>query len=434
MCKGEGIATHPKSSMIRDTAAQDRPLAPPSRLRPHVLLGAGIAIAALALMALLGRWAAAERSIDGARLRIAEVTRGTLVRDATVNGRVVAAISPTLYAAAAGTVALQIHAGDAVTKDQVLARIDSPELNNELQREQATLQQLQAEVARQRILAQKARLLAARDADEAEVARTGAVRDLQRTQRGFDLGAISEVDLLRAKDTLRSAEIRAAHAGSAAGLEAREVELALKTSQQQLERQRLIVANLDRRVDELNLRAPVAGVVGTLAVADRAVVPANTALMTLVDLSRLEVELEVPETYADELGLGMTAEVSIGNERANGKVSALSPEVVNHQVLARVRFDGEQPAGLRQNQRVSARVLIDEKPDVLMLARGPFVEQQGGRFAYVMDDDNAVRRPITLGATSVSAVEIVDGLDIGERVVIAGTDAFEDAERVRINE
>jgi len=434
MCKGEGIAIHSKSPMIRDTAAQDRPLAPPSRLRPRVLLGAGIAIAALALMGLLGRWAAAERSIDGARLRIAEVTRGTLVRDATVNGRVVAAISPTLYAAAAGTVALQIRAGDTVTKDQVLARIDSPELNNELQREQATLQQLQAEVARQRIQAQKARLLAARDADEAEVARTGAVRDLQRTQRGFDLGAISEVDLLRAKDTLRSAEIRAAHAGSAAGLEAREVELALKTSQQQLERQRLIVANLDRRVDELNLRAPVAGVVGTLAVADRAVVPANTALMTLVDLSRLEVELEVPETYADELGLGMTAEVSIGNERANGKVSALSPEVVNHQVLARVRFDGEQPAGLRQNQRVSARVLIDEKPDVLMLARGPFVEQQGGRFAYVMDDDNAVRRPITLGATSVSAVEIVDGLDIGERVVIAGTDAFEDAARVRINE
>jgi len=173
--------------------------------------------------------------------------------------------------------------------------------------------------------------------------------------------------------------------------------------------------------------------VGTLAVSDRAVVPANTVLMTLVDLSRLEVELEVPETYADDLGIGMSAEVSIGSVHANGILSALSPEVVNHQVLARVRFDGDQPAGLRQNQRVSARVLIDERPDVLLLARGPFVEQQGGRFAYVMDGGTAVRRPITLGATSVSAVEIVNGLSVGERVVIAGTDAFEDAERVRIN-
>lgn len=420
--------------MIRDTAATDRLLAAPSPARKRLLFATAIAAAVLVLIATGARWASAERSVDGARVRIAEVTRGTLIRDATVNGRVVAAISPTLYAAAAGTVTLQIHAGDSVTKDQLLARIDSPELDNELKREQATLEQLESEVARQRILSQKARLLAQRDADEADVARTGAARDLQSTQRGFDLGALPQIDLLKAKDTLRSAEIRAAHAGSAATLEAREVELSLKTTQQQLERQRLVVANVSRRVDELNVRAPVSGVVGTLAVADRAVVPVNAALMTLVDLSRLEVELEVPETYADDLGLGMTAQVAIGTTQANGTLSALSPEVVNHQVLARVRFEGEQPAGLRQNQRVSARVLIDEKPNVLMLARGPFVEQQGGRFAYVMDGDTAVRRPITLGATSVSAVEIVDGLDIGERVVIAGTDAFEDAERVRINE
>src|SRR3546814_12876693 len=85
-----------------------------------------------------------------------------------------------MYAAAAGTVTLLIHAGDSVTKDQLLARIESPELDNELKREQSTLEQLQAEVARQRILAQKARLLAQRDADAAEVARTGAARSEAR--------------------------------------------------------------------------------------------------------------------------------------------------------------------------------------------------------------------------------------------------------------
>jgi HlyD family secretion protein len=163
------------------------------------------------------------------------------------------------------------------------------------------------------------------------------------------------------------------------------------------------------------------------------VVVANTALMTVVDLSRLEVELAMPESYAEDLGLGMSAEVRVGAVTATGKVSAISPEVVNNQVLARVRFDGEQPAGLRQNQRASARVLFEEKPDVLMLARGPFIEDQGGRYAYVMDGDIAVRRPITLGATSVSAVEIVEGLEPGERVVIAGTDNFRNAERISIN-
>jgi HlyD family secretion protein len=130
----------------------------------------------------------------------------------------------------------------------------------------------------------------------------------------------------------------------------------------------------------------------------------------------------------------MHAEVNIAAAIANGKLSALSPEVVNHQVLARVRFDGTQPAGLRQNQRVTARILIEEKPNVVMLPRGSFVEDLGGRFAYVMDGSIAVRRPVQLGATSVSAVEILSGLKVGDRVVIAGTDAFENSERVSIND
>jgi len=183
------------------------------------------------------------------------------------------------------------------------------------------------------------------------------------------------------------------------------------------------------------VRAPVDGVIGTLNVADRTVVAANTAIMTVVDLSRLEVELEIPETYADDLGLGMNVEVNVGTTQATGKLSAISPEVVRNQVLARVRFDGnKQPVGLRQNQRLTARVLIEEKPDVLMLPRGSFVEQEGGRAAYVMDGSVAVRRPIQMGATSVSAVEIVSGLKVGDRVVIAGTDTFENAERVSIND
>jgi HlyD family secretion protein len=367
------------------------------------------------------------------RLRIAEVTHGTLVRDASVNGRVVAAVSPTLYAPAASTVTLKIHAGDKVARGDLLAVLDSPDLSNALAREQSTLAQLEAQVARQRILAEKQRLLARRDADEAEVTRLGAQRILQRTEGGYKAGAIAEVDYLRAQDALKSADIRSRQAAQASQLEIKDVALETSTRVSELQRQRLVVADAQRRVDELAVRSPVNGVVGTLSVADRSVVAANTALMTVVDLSQLEVELEIPESYADDLGLGMSAEVNIGATRATGKLSALSPEVVRNQVLARVRFDGKQPAGLRQNQRLTARVLIEEKPNVLMLPRGSFVENEGGRAAYVMDGDVAVRRPIQLGATSVSAVEILSGLKPGDRVVIAGTDAFENAQRVSVN-
>jgi HlyD family secretion protein len=420
--------------MIKDTSGQDTVLAsaPASKRKPLLIAAGGVA-GLVAVVMLLSGWLGSSRSVDASRLRIAEVTRGTLVRDASVNGRVVAAVSPTLYAPAAATVTLKIRAGDKVKKGDLLAVLDSPDLSNQLAREQSSLAQLEAQVARQRILAEKQRLIARRDADEAEVARLGAERILQRTEGGFKAGAIAEVDYLRAQDALKSAEIRARQAGQASSLEIKDVALETSTRVSELQRQRLVVADAQRRVDELNVRSPVDGVVGTLSVADRTVVAANTALMTVVDLSRLEVELEIPESYADDLGLGMTAEVSIGATRALGKLSALSPEVVRNQVLARVRFDGAQPPGLRQNQRLTARVLIEEKPNVVMLPRGSFVENEGGRAAYVMDGDVAVRRPIQLGGTSVSAVEILSGLQPGERVVIAGTDAFEDAERVSIN-
>ena len=424
-----------QNAMIRDTSSQDATITElPSPFRKRALvIGAVIAVVAAGAL-LFYNWSNSEQSVSGARLRIAEATRGTLVRDAAVNGRVVAAVSPTLFATAPATVTLKVAAGDTVKRGQVLALLESPDLSDALKREQSSYQQLEAEVARQQILAKKQKLLAQREAETAEIDRLSAQRTLERYQAVANDGIIAKIDFQKAKDAVSSAEIKARHASRAAALESDDVGLALKTKVNELDRQRLSMANAQRRVDELSVRAPVDGFIGTLSVQDRSVVAANTALMTLVDLSRLEVELEVPESYVADMGLGMTAEIELGGVRATGKLSALSPEVVKNQVLARVRFDGEQPKGLRQSQRVTARLLIEEKPNVLLVPRGPFVEAQGGRFAYVVQDGVAVRTPITMGATSIAAVEILSGLKPGDKVVVAGTDEFSNAARVSINQ
>lgn len=422
--------------MIRDTSAQDRAVTPPAGSRRRGLLAkAGIAAAVVVgLVLLVMGWSSSDRSVSAARVRIAEVTRGTFVRDVAVEGRVVAAVSPTLYAPVAGTIALSAQAGATVKRGDVLAKIDSPELTNELAREQSTLASLEAEVGRQRITARQASLLTRRTTDEAELALTTAQRNLQRAERGHGLGVISEVDLLAARDAVRSAEIRLSHAQADNGLAQQSTAFDLTTRERALERQALVVADLQRRVEDLQIRAPVDGIVGTVSVTDRAVVVANAPLVTVVDLSRLEVELEAPETYADDLGIGMGADVRIGSVQAPGKISAISPEVVASRVRVRVAFEGEQPEGLRQNQRVNARILIDERADTLMLPRGPFIEAQGGRTAWVVEDGVAVRRPIRLGTSSVTHVEVLEGLAVGESVVIAGTDTFDDAERVQLND
>jgi HlyD family secretion protein len=421
--------------MIRDTSSQDTVLAAPPiwRRKKIVLLATSIFIFIVISFFLIKTFANSTRSINGDRLKIASVTRGTLVRDVAVSGRMVAAISPTLYSTAPATVTLKVKAGDMVKKGDVVAELESPDLTSLLKREQANYDQLAAEVGRQGILARKQKLLAARDADQAEIERVTADRTFQRYEKAGPEGVISKIEYMRVKDALKTAEIRSKHAQLAAGLEGEDVDFSLKTKLSQLEQQKLVRDDAKRKVEELKLKAPVDGMVGTLSVANRSVVAANTALMTLVDLSQLEVELEIPETYVADLGLGMTVEITINGVTTKGKLSALSPEVVKNQVLARARFDGDQPSGLRQSQRVSARLLIEEKPNVLLLPRGPFVESEGGRFVYVVQNNVASRKAFTLGATSISSVEIVSGLQVGDKVVIAGTDQFENAEKVSIN-
>ncbi|MGB5104236.1 MAG: hypothetical protein WBO04_13100 [Steroidobacteraceae bacterium] len=96
-------------------------------------------------------------------------------------------------------------------------------------------------------------------------------------------------------------------------------------------------------------------------------------------MSVFEVELAVPESCADDLAIEMPAEITYGTSRYAGVVTSISPEVLNGQVVGRVRFAEQAPADLRQNQRVSVRIVLEEKADVLVVDRGAFVESGGGR-------------------------------------------------------
>ena len=423
---------------IRDTSAQDLPVAgadPRKRRNRQWLLYAGGGALVLVLAGwLLSGWASGSRSIDASRLRIAEVTRGDLVRDISAQGRVIAANSPTLYAVAGGTVTLHVVAGDAVKQGEALAEIDSPELRSRLAQEQATLAGAEADASRAALDAQLARSEARKSLDQAQIQRQAALRDLERNRRAFEGGAVAQIDVARSEDALRSADIGLQHAQQDYQLRSKGAGLDIRNKTLLADRQRAVVAELQRQVDALTLRAPFDGQVGQVQVAQRANVAENAPVLGVVDLSRFEVEIKVPESFARDLAIGMPAQLASGRgEPFAAEVSAVSPEVVNGEVVARLRFKDGQPPGLRQNQRLSARILLDTRKNVLMVDRGPFLEQGGGSSAYVMDGDVAVKRPIQTGASSLGAVEITGGLKEGDRVVVSGSDLFGDAERVVVN-
>lgn len=422
--------------MIRDTSAQDRLVeVKPNRKRRLVLLGAGVLV--LALLAWLapgvGRLFSASESVSSSRLAFATVERGPFVRDIAAEGKVVAAVSPTLYATSGGAVTLKVHAGDTVKVGQVLATIVSPELTNKLAQEQSNADAMEVEYRRAQIDARKQRSALQETYDNATIDQTTAERNLDRYQKAYAKGAVSNMDVDKAKDALDKAKIATAHAKANLGLDNDSLNFDIQSKKLAHERQLLLVKDLQRQVDDLNVKSPVDGQVGQLFIAERATVAKDAQLLSVIDLSALQVEMQVPESFARDLGIGMAGEISGNGHTWKGLVSAISPEVVNGQVAARLRFEGDTPKQLRQNQRLSVRVLLDKRDNVLTVQRGSFVDESGGSYAYLVKDGIAKKTPIRVGASSIDKVEILDGLKEGDRIVISGTDSFKGAATVAIS-
>jgi len=420
---------------IRDTSAQDVQVKS-NRTLPWLKYALPAAILGLIVVfafSIFSNWINAEASVSADRIRLAQVLRGDLVRDLNVQGRVVAAISPTLYSPATGTVSLEVKPGDTVEQDQILAIVDSPEVRAIYLQELSTLDSLVSELEREKIQARKEQVKGRQLIDLAQVQLTAAEREMRRAETSIQTNAISQIDYERARDELSRAQVQHAHAVDDAKLQSEGLLFETKTRQLAVDRQNLVVDEFNRQVERLNIRSPVNGIVGNIVVTQKALVEQNAPLITVVDLSAFEVEVMVPESYADDLGIGLTGTIGYNNQDWRAELVSLSPEVINNEVAGRIRFSGGSPPGLRQNQRVTVRVLIDELHDVLKLQRGSFAETGAGRMAFVLGADGlAVKREVVLGARSSAEVEVLSGLQEGEQVIISSIAEFEQYDTVQI--
>lgn len=421
---------------IRDTSAQDVTLDPAPRARKRRLIVLGFVsiglLVLIALASLIRTWASTSLVVPRERVRIATVIRGTFVRDVAAQGTVVVADSPTLFSSGVGTVTFVVNAGDAVQQGQVLATVDSPSLRSEYAREQAALDGLLVAYERSSIEARRQMLEEKQATDLASTHIRASERELERQQAAWDQGVIPKRDLDRAQDERDDARLTYEHAVANAKLQQESLNFELKTKRVEIGRQKLAVQELQRRVDALTVKSPVKGMVGSLAVNQKTAVAENAALLTVVDLSALEVEFRVAETYAGDLTPDMNADIEYGGHKYPGLVTSISPEVRNSEVKGRMRFADRLPPGLRQNQRVSVRIVLDRRPDILKVERGAFTD--AGSYAYVVDGDIARKRDVTLGAMSMGEVEIVSGLKEGESVVVSSVADFSGVPEARLTD
>ncbi|QUI61468.1 HlyD family efflux transporter periplasmic adaptor subunit [Pseudoalteromonas sp. A22] len=419
-------------SGIRDTSAQDEVIVTKKSRGPIVKWAIVIIICLVVAFSVWGRVysiLSGEKGISVDQLSFIEVGKGDFIRQVTVQGVVVAANSPTIYSGSPGIVRYSVKAGDAVSKGQVLATIESPELNNLVNQERTRLSELELAVERQELELKSALSDAQKEIDLAKVNLVLAEKQKERAEKSFEAQIISKEALEVTVAEREVALLNHKHSIIEYGNVKDEEKFELDTRNFELQRQKLILEDAERQLTELVSHSPINGVVGVTSFKDFDQVEDHQPLLTVIELDNYEVEVYIPEIYADEMTHMMESKVFVNGEYKNAQLVGISPEVVDGQVKGRLRF-ADNSIGLRQNQRVSAQIFIESKRDVLKLKSGAYLDSSGGKYVYVVKDQHAVKREVNFGMRNAGEVEVISGLKEGEVVIASNVELFAQAKQI----
>jgi HlyD family secretion protein len=315
-----------ESTQFRDTSAQDQVLTAPGflrRRRAPLLIGAVLVVGVALAVPRVLRFSGIQATVAASRITVATVERGDFVRDFVADGRVVAANSPTQYAPASGTVALLVRAGDKVKRGQVLARMPARIWRRGCRRSRRPWRHCSS-ICVAPSLRQTGRPARRRGPCAGQPGFHLRETRVRTHAQGLRPGAFSEMQLLRAQDVFEKARFHLEQAQRNLQSQPEQGRVEVQGRDAMLRRQQVAVEDLARQVKSLEIVSPVDGQVGQLQVADHANVARDAPLLSVVDLSLLEVEIQAPESLARDLAPAMQAELSGNGSKWQGTISAVS--------------------------------------------------------------------------------------------------------------
>jgi HlyD family secretion protein len=189
------------------------------------------------------------------------------------------------------------------------------------------------------------------------------------------------------------------------------------------------------QVKSLMVRAGVAGVVQQVLVEDGQTLALGTNIARVARPDELLAELDIPETQARDVQVGQLVNVDTRNGIVEGRVVRIDPAVEQGTVQVDVDLTGKLPHGARPDLSVDGTIEIERLPRVLYTGRPAYGQPNStvSLFKLVDGGSYAVRVPVEIGRTSVNSVEILQGLAVGDEVILSDTSAWDDHERIRLN-
>ncbi len=262
-----------------------------------------------------------------------------------------------------------------------------------------------------------------------------AKAQLDADERQAEAGLISRLTLTKSQVEAEQLATRLRLERERLGIRRKSVEAQLAAQQAEIERVRGLYGLRRNQLGQLRVRAGIRGVLQQLEVEVGELVTPGEVLARVSNPEKLKARLRIPETQAKDVQLGQPAEIDTRNGVVRGTVARIDPAVEDGTVTVDVKLAGALPKGARPDLSVDGTIELERLKDVLYVGRPVYGQPDStiGLFKLEADTEHALRVQVTIGKMSVNLVEILDGVELGDQVVLSDMSAWDEFSRVRLN-
>lgn len=404
------------------------------RIRQVLYITGGLAVVGLITLG-LSRLKPAAPTVEMAVVWPDTVKRGPMVRQERGLGTLVPEDIRWIPATTQGRVErIVLRPGAQVKADSVILELSNPQLDQQLQDAELKLKAADATLANLRVTVRNDYLQQKATAANVEAQYSKARMQYEMNQALAKDKLVSDLVLRQSQvdseQLAQSAEIAQQQLDS----NAESMKARLAVQQSDVDQARALLALYRRQVDDLKVRAGFAGILQLVPVDRGQQVTPGLNLARVADPSRLKAELKIAETRAKDVQIGQSVEIDTRNGVVKGKVTRIDPSVVNGTVTVDASIDEPLPKGARPDLSVDGTIELERLNDVLFMGRPAFGQDQSvvGLFRIDADGAYANRTQVKLGKSSVSTVEILSGLKVGDRVILSDMSAYDAFDRVKL--
>lgn len=398
-----------------------------------------IAIAAVALVGItvvLARLKPAAPTLDRTLVWIDTVKRGEMLREVRGLGTLVPEEIRWIAARTQGRVdRIILRPGAVVTEDSVILQLANPDVEQAAANADSQLKAAEAELLNLRVSVQSGVLAAESTAASVKAEYEQSKLRAEVNEQLYKDGLVSELDLRLSKVTAEQASTRNQIEQKRYAFAKDSVAPQVAVKEAEVDRLRAQAKLRHDELDALAVRAGMSGVLQLLPVEVGAQVQPGTNLARVADPTKLKAEVRIAETQAKDIQIGQPASIDTRNGVVGGKVARIDPSVQNGTVTVDVSLPAELPRGARPDLSVDGVIQLERLDDVVFVGRPAFGQEKTKVGIFKLDSSGsyANRTQVTLGRSSVNTVEIVSGLQPGDRVILSDMSQWDANDRVKLN-